>query len=124
MDQKSTVEARRVRVSGYARVRRVGASVVVTQVKPYRRSRPKQEEPMPNETNDGPTWEAYLDPEAPDPWAGIPSHELSAAAFALRLLRVLTEHEQAGGLPETAVAMVRARCERVIRQGRVVTNDE
>jgi hypothetical protein len=42
--------AKRVRVSGYARVRRVGASVVVTQVKPYRRSPPKQEEPM--STND------------------------------------------------------------------------
>jgi hypothetical protein len=37
--------AKRVRVSGYARVRRVGNTVVVTQVKPYRRRPPKQEAP-------------------------------------------------------------------------------
>jgi hypothetical protein len=35
--------AKRVRVSGYARVRRVGPTVVVTQVRPYRRRPPKQE---------------------------------------------------------------------------------
>lgn len=43
---------KRVRVSGYARVRRVGKTVVVTQVKPYRRRPPKQEEPIVSAADD------------------------------------------------------------------------
>lgn len=60
--------------------------------------------------------EAWLDPEAPDPWPSVPAYDLSATGFAVRLLRLLEEHRRAGVSPGVVLGVLKARCEAVVRR--------
>ena len=57
----------------------------------------------------------WLDPDVPDPWANVAARYLSSEGFAIRLLRLITEHERAGVAPEEALRVVKARCEALLK---------
>ena len=59
-------------------------------------------------TDGGERW--WLDPDAPDPWPGIPTPYLSSPAFAVRVLRLITRLQRRGEHAEAVVQAVRSEC--------------
>ena len=58
--------------------------------------------------------EATLDPDAPDPWAELPTRHLSSQACAVRLLRLIAGWQRGGAPPEATLAAVVDWCREVL----------
>jgi len=53
---------------------------------------------------------AWLDPDAPDPWGGVPSRYLTSQGYAVRLLRFIAEQQRRGRDAEALLEAVKATC--------------
>ncbi len=59
---------------------------------------------------------AWLDPDAPDPWANVPSRYLTSQGFAVRLLRLIAEHRRTSASAEALLEVIEARCRQLLGQ--------